>query len=166
MSTPDTAGLRIRRAVRAILLTPDSSILLARLEFSSGPLWALPGGGLDPGESHVDALHRELHEEVGMVATDLGPHVWTRLFVIPFEDGTWDGQEDRYHLVPVPDRFEPKPAMSWEELRAEKLHELRWWHVDEIATATDARFAPSRLADLVHSLATDGAPASPIDTGT
>ena len=29
----------------------------------------MPGGGLEPGESHVDALHRELEEEVGLVDT-------------------------------------------------------------------------------------------------
>ena len=165
MSTPDTASLRIRRAVRAVLLTPDSSLLLVRFEFPSGTVWALPGGGLDPGESHLAALHRELHEEVGMVAADVGPHVWTRLHVVPFVDGMWDGQEDRYHLVPVSDRFDPTPALSWDELRAERLHELRWWHVDQITAATDTRFAPGRLAELVGSLAANGAPAAPIDTG-
>jgi 8-oxo-dGTP pyrophosphatase MutT (NUDIX family) len=165
LSTPDTAGLRIRSAVRAILLTPDSSLLLVRFEFPGGTVWALPGGGVDPGESYLEALHRELDEEVGIVAADVGPHVWTRLYVGPFADDAWDGQEDRYHLVLVPDRFEPTPAMSWEELRAERLHELRWWHLDEITAATDITFAPSRLGELLGSLASDGVPAAPIETG-
>jgi 8-oxo-dGTP diphosphatase len=159
--------LRIRQAVRAVLLTPDASILLVRFEFPTATVWALPGGGLDPGEDHLTALHRELHEEVGIVDADIGPHVWTREHVIPFIDGQWDGQRDQYHHVPVPQRFEPTPAMSWEELRDERLHELRWWTIDEITAATEAgtRFAPGRLAELVRDIAENGSPTGPVDTG-
>jgi 8-oxo-dGTP diphosphatase len=159
--------LRIRQAVRAVLLTPDASILLVRFEFPTATVWALPGGGLDPGEDHLTALHRELHEEVGLVGAEIGLHVWTREQIIEFIDGDWDGQRDQYHHVPVPERFEPTPAMSWEQLRDERLHELRWWTIEEIAAATDAgtRFAPGRLAELVRDLADRGLPTNPVDTG-
>ena len=70
--------LRIRQALRAVLVDPDHSILLVRIEFPTETVWVLPGGGLDPGEDHLTALHRELHEEVGLVDMDIGPHVWTR----------------------------------------------------------------------------------------
>ncbi|MFT6293582.1 MAG: 8-oxo-dGTP pyrophosphatase MutT (NUDIX family) [Ilumatobacter sp.] len=159
--------LRIRQAVRAILVTPDHSVLLVRFEFPTATVWALPGGGLDPGESHDVALHRELHEEVGLTGMTLGPHVWTREHVIPFVDGTWDGQRDQCHLVPVADQFEPTPGMTWEQLREGRLHELRWWSLDEIdgATRDGTRFAPQRLGELLRSLRDDGTPISPIDTG-
>ena len=66
-------------------------------------------------------------------------------------------------------RFEPRPALSWEQLRAERLHELRWWPVDEIDAATAADdgvwFAPRRLGSLVRDLATTGPPATPLDAG-
>ena len=160
-------SLRIRQAVRAVITTPDHAILLVRFEFPTATVWALPGGGLDPGEDHLTALHRELHEEVGLIDVEIGPHVWTREQIIEFIDGNWDGQRDQYHHVPVPGHFEPTPAMSWEQLRDERLHELRWWSVDEIAaaTATGTRFAPGRLAGLLASLREDGPPRSPIDTG-
>ena len=160
-------GLRIRRAVRALLLTPDSSILIGRLEFPSGTVWALPGGGLDPGEDHETALRRELVEEVGLHDVDLGPHVWDREHVIPFVDGSWDGQHDRFYLVPVADRFEPTPALSWEQLRAERLHEFRWWSLDEIEAASvdGTRFAPTTLGTFLRRLVDEGPPASPLDTG-
>lgn len=159
--------LRIRQAVRAVLTTPDRSILLVRFEFPTATVWAPPGGGLDPGEDHLTALHRELHEEIGLVDADIGPHVWTREQIVEFIDGNWDGQRDRYHHVPVPERFEPKPALTWDQLRNERLHELRWWTIDEVVAATTAGtiFAPGRLGELLHRLDADGAPSSPIDTG-
>ena len=159
--------LRIRQAVRAVLTTPDHSILLVRFEFPTSTVWALPGGGLDPGEDHLTALHRELHEEVGLIDAEIGPHIWVREHIIPFIDGMWDGQRDVYHHVPVLDRFDPTPALSWEQLRGERLHELRWWTTDEITAATESgtHFAPGRLADLMLDLAENGPPANPVDTG-
>lgn len=159
--------LRIRQAVRALLVTPEPAVLLCRFEFPTATVWAIPGGGLDPGEDHLTALHRELAEEVGLRNVEPGPHVWTREHIIPFIDGMWDGQVDRYHLVPIAERFEPRPDLTWQQLRDERLHELRWWSLDEIDEATSAgtRFAPQRLGEHFRRLIEHGPPDSPIDTG-
>ena len=42
------------------------SILLCRHEKGDKQYWLLPGGGVDSGESLVNALHRELTEELGI----------------------------------------------------------------------------------------------------
>ena len=91
--------LRIRQAVRALLITPDQHILLVRFEFPTRTVWSLPGGGIDPGETHLEALHRELIEEVGLHDPVVGAHVWNREHIIPHEDGLWDGQQARYYVV-------------------------------------------------------------------
>jgi ADP-ribose pyrophosphatase YjhB (NUDIX family) len=45
-------------------------VLLIRHEKDGKERWLLPGGGVNSGESLVDALHRELAEEVGVIGTD------------------------------------------------------------------------------------------------
>ena len=164
MRSGDMAELRIRQSVRALLLTPRAEVLMVRFEFPSRTVWALPGGGVEPGEDHLQALHRELDEEVGLTDVEVGPHIWSREHIIPFLDGRWDGQRDRIFLVPT-ERFEPSPRLSWDELRAERLHELRWWSADELRAADAITFAPARMTQLFDRLVADGPPETPIDTG-
>lgn len=162
-SVPCTDGLRIREAVRAIVRSPDHRVLLVRFEFPGGTRWALPGGGLDPGEDHRTALRRELVEELGLESPAIGPHVWNRLHVIPFINHKFDGQREQIHLVDVDDAFEPRPSLTWPQLNAEYVFELRWWHIDQIEAATDLCFVPGPLGSLLRSLIDDGPPNPAVD---
>ena len=56
---------RIR--VSALLRWEDRLLLCRHEKPGRGEYWLLPGGGVNAGESLVDALHRELAEEVGIV---------------------------------------------------------------------------------------------------
>jgi 8-oxo-dGTP pyrophosphatase MutT (NUDIX family) len=159
----DASGLRIRSSVRALLLDPDDRVLLVRFEFPGVTVWATPGGGQEPDEDDATTLQRELDEELGLEVVEIGPLIWTRLHVIPFLDGNWDGQRDHVYLVRTP-AFEPRPRLSWERLRAERLHELRWWTIDEVVSAS-VRFAPRRLPALLTQLLAQGPPPTPIDAG-
>jgi ADP-ribose pyrophosphatase YjhB (NUDIX family) len=58
-------GIEPRIRVSAILRR-DDRILLLRHEKGGKEYWLLPGGGVNSGEGLVDALHRELLEEVGL----------------------------------------------------------------------------------------------------
>ena len=163
MATDDLSGLRIREAVRGLVVDQNNHVLLAHLAFPARSVWVLPGGGLEADETHHQGLLRELREEVGLSPDEVGPHLWTRTHIIPFIDGKWDGQRERAYLVRTP-RFEPAPLLSTEQLRAEYLVDLRWWTVDELLAEPDTTFfAPVHLPRLVHEVVTLGPPAEPWD---
>jgi 8-oxo-dGTP diphosphatase len=50
------------------ILRRENRILLVRQEKPGREYWLLPGGGVNAGESLVDALRREIEEEIGIDA--------------------------------------------------------------------------------------------------
>ncbi len=153
----------------------DRRVLLVHFDFVSQHLptglWACPGGGIDPGESIVEGLVRELDEELGLTIVDAGSPVWWKQHLFPMTH--WDGQHDTYFFVEV-DAFEPRPNFTEAALRAEHLDGMRWWTFDEIQAAQaryDAEdrgaegyvvFSPRRLGHLLADLVTSGRPGEPI----
>lgn len=65
------AVLRFQRLGAYVVVVRDGQMLLTRVSPVGFPpgAWALPGGGVDHGESPAEAAVRELHEETGLVAT-------------------------------------------------------------------------------------------------
>jgi len=70
MTRPMTLG------VRGVVIGDGESILLVRHGYVSG--WHFPGGGVEVGETCIDALERELEEEAGVSVC--GPPVLHGLF--------------------------------------------------------------------------------------
>jgi putative (di)nucleoside polyphosphate hydrolase len=65
-AAPDRApATGYRRAVGIMLLNPAGEVLVAqRLDFP-GDAWQMPQGGIDKGETPLQAARRELKEEIG-----------------------------------------------------------------------------------------------------
>ncbi|MFM7262453.1 MAG: NUDIX domain-containing protein [Acidimicrobiales bacterium] len=155
-----------RPAVRGLVIDDDDHVLMVRLVFPHGAYWVLPGGGIEEDEDVLDALRRELREETGLVDPAIGACVWNHLHEFRLVDsaGTeWNGQHESVFLVRV-ERFGVQPSMTTEQLRAENLHEHRWWAVDEIAAydGTDL-FAPRDIHVHIRAVLRDGPPVVPFE---
>ncbi len=159
------SALRLRPAVRALLLDPDDRVLLVRFDFPDLLLWTAPGGGVDPGESPLEALRRELIEEVGLELPPdaVPPLVWHRPIVGDGIARGWDGQTDDFYLVRTA-AFEPRGVFSDEELLAEGVGAVRWWTQAELE-APGTVFGPRELPGLLVELLHDGPPAAPVLVG-
>lgn len=155
---------RLRQAVRGLVVDHGDHVLMVRLVFPHGSWWVLPGGGIDPGEDHVSALHRELREEVGLRDPVIGSLLWTRVHEFPMvsTDGeSFDGQSESVYLVRTP-RFEIAPSMSPDELRSENLFEHRWWTVDELSGYTGRdNFSPPTIDVHTRDIILNGPPSTP-----
>lgn len=148
-----------REAIRAILITPKSEVLLLRIRLPEATecFWIAPGGGLEPGEAVEEGLKRELREELGLDEYMIGPLVWRRQHTF-----NWAGkricQRERYYIIHV-DRFEPQ---MFDPTEAEVLDRFRWWPVAELANSRE-RLTPLSLAEIVARYLADGAPQGPLE---
>ena len=154
-----------RPAARLLLLDPDDRLLLFLVE-NSAPnpdryVWITPGGGLESGESYLDAAHRELWEEVGVRGVTVGECVWLRNHIWRFR-GTQVESRERFYLARVPDDSVNPAGMEPEEKAV--LQKWRWWSLAELQ-ASDEVFAPRRLGALLAPLLAGVLPAAPFDVG-
>jgi 8-oxo-dGTP pyrophosphatase MutT (NUDIX family) len=154
MDLPRDLPVVERDVVRLVVLDIDERVLLIRidepLDPTPGRAWELPGGGIDPGETYVDAAVRELREETGIVArpADVGPPTWRRRATFRHAGARRLQNEVvvqvRVH-APGPDVDET--GQSPDEL--ETYTGFRWWSVDEVERSDD-RFYPGRLPQLLR----------------
>ena len=64
---PPRRGIRYGLRMGAYAILPRGGMLLLTRQSDPEPELQLPGGGVDPGESPLQALHREVYEETGWI---------------------------------------------------------------------------------------------------
>jgi 8-oxo-dGTP pyrophosphatase MutT (NUDIX family) len=144
-----------REAARAILLDEDNRIMLLRYD-ENGGCWATPGGSLEPGETHPQAVARELREELGIHDVTLGPRLATRVKDHPVA-GQAVRQAERYYLA----RVHAETVAPASATQTDNIQEWRWWTLPEI-TATRQVIYPARLTALLQAIIASGRPAAPV----
>ena len=155
----------VRPAARVLLLDTSDRLLLLRVIVDpddARPLWITPGGGVEVGETHPQAARRELREELNLDDVELSRCVWTREH--PWHwiaRDQWIRTTERFYVARL---AEDAPDLTLYPDGMLEMNDLRWWTVEEIATAEE-EIAPRRLATLLPPIIAGELPDPPIDAG-
>ncbi|MDG4667515.1 NUDIX domain-containing protein [Mycobacterium sp. 236(2023)] len=166
------SALPLRDSCRALLVDGDRILLAQHRIDDEYTVWTGPGGGVEEGETLVQALARELYEETGLVLTD--DHA-PRLVWIQTASLAWmrahgfEGIVNHFFLIHV-DTFTPASALepgAAGHPDTEGILEQRWWSLADIDAdrANGVLFSPRALPKLLQELLTDGPPATPLALG-
>jgi len=104
---PENKNVIDREAVRAIALNSDNQVVMIQSRVGD---YSFPGGGVDSGESHLEALKREALEEAGIVikeAVHLIGSVEERRRSLEVEEAYFV-MKSTYYLCYVSEYAEPK----------------------------------------------------------
>ncbi len=123
-----------RRNAAIILRNSAGEILLCERSDWRG-CWQFPQGGAKKGETLLDALHREIEEELGLKPSDYrvlstkGPYRY--LFMNGRKKDGFDGQEQYYFLAELTNTQRPLRFDSCHEFRAARWlppasYDLSW----------------------------------------
>lgn len=161
------APIPFRDVARALVFDPQDRLLLIAYEAlkpidpanpQARTFWFMPGGGLEPGETHVEACSRELSEEIGVFDATIGPEVGRcdgpfHLFPTPRH------ARERYFLVRRPDDRVDTSRLA--ETEANPILGTRWWTLAELENSSD-RIEPAGLSGLVRRIVSGDVPEVPV----
>ncbi|MFN3515080.1 MAG: NUDIX hydrolase [Phenylobacterium sp.] len=156
--------MRERLTARVLLFDPADRLLLMRGRLPGRPpesaAWFTVGGGVDPGETLMEAARREIAEETGFTEVDLGPVVWLREGAGVLVGGERVLFRESY-VVARCAGGEPSRD-GWADYETELVDDIRWWSLAEILSAVGERIYPERLAELLPAVIAGDYPPEPL----
>ena len=125
-----------RIATRALILDPANNFLLFLSHFDPGsglePRWVFPGGGLEPEETLLEGIIREIHEETGMLVDSRKLRDLEHVIHHKMEDQRiHQTGEAHFFELTVESQFEPRKEF-WTESEHRDTVMHRWWSMAEV----------------------------------
>lgn len=155
--------MRERVTARVILMDPHGRILLMKGRLPSDPdapgAWFTVGGGVEIGESILEAAAREIAEETGFLDAVLGPVVW-------YGEGTYYDRKRRPLVVKesyvVAHCAGGETSRDgWQPLERELVDDIRWWTLDDLIACPEDVY-PLGLADMLPDILAGRYPSEPL----
>ncbi|MGL1920659.1 MAG: NUDIX domain-containing protein [Hyphomicrobiales bacterium] len=165
--------MRVRKSVRLLILNDKNETLLSRYEgldiYEPGferlaSHWETIGGGIDEGETLLQAAMREAYEESGLTAddVDVGSVIWQGQ-----NDVIYNGKHRTAHHTYMLARL--KREIAADELVPQGLTDeemgfmvgFKWWSAAELKTTTENIIPPMLRIELPKIISGD-IPTSPI----
>ena len=144
-----------RETARVLLTNPENQVFLLLTHFDPEvglpPRWITPGGGIDAGETPIEAAVRELREETGILVSQdaLGQIVGQISGRWDWGDGANHHTYTDYFFTLAVDHFELDDS-EWTEDERRDVLEYRWWSIHELIE-TSEQLGPHGLAELVRN---------------
>ncbi|NRA88112.1 MAG: NUDIX domain-containing protein [Rhizobiales bacterium] len=152
--------MRVRKAVRLILLNENNEILLSKYEgvniYKPGqkPLdafWETVGGGMDEGETHEQTAMRECYEEAGLTQDDIeiGQMVWQGHSEIVYKNEHIKSHHT-FMIARTKRKIDAKSIVSTglTEDEAGYLKGFKWWSMEELQETQEHIIPPILKSEL------------------
>ena len=142
-----------RDVVRVVVLDADERLLLFHTHDPVNPdlghWWELPGGGIEPAETHQQAAVRELREETGILINtgQVGPATWRRRATFRHRRKRLV-QNEVIVAVRLPISGPPVDESDRLDYEKEDYFDFAWWPLSAVQTSHE-RFYPGRLPQLL-----------------
>ncbi|AKS38148.1 DNA mismatch repair protein MutT [Anoxybacillus gonensis] len=137
--------MRIRKCARAVIVNECHEILLQKFEFTdvvgNVVLWVTPGGGVKKNETPIEALKRELREELNITVDIHGEPLFEIDILIEGKNGSFISREIYYKIT-----IQSNTIFSIENMTEKEKNmfvDLKWWSKEQLKKIEN--FAPREI---------------------